>query len=741
MSWYSKTKLIKLAGAKDKIQRYGVIDPSVKFLIHRYENDMPWDDIAKIKKSGGSVDSYIQEFVTSTLMPSLGSRIDPQSPDNYFFSPKSIKDEDVIIELNNTAVAQGMQPRERYEDSTIKRARAMILKDINDEKALQFNEWWNYMQDEEIYARNPAFQYSILKPIIDSSKSNKKNGAPPLNAEILAHIWDDINEKGVDQMNIPKKYKKLTVKAEKDRAKSEEGALGLPQDSNWIRIKGGPSVDSKQELDDNIKRLKSLSQGTGWCTGRGHAAIYLPDGDFYLYLKDDKAVVAIRNVGNKVREIRGLNNSPKNLKPYWKEITSFLPTTGLDYQNNEHYKMLEDIQMMNEEMVAGSSIYHKVLEKIRKNHKYYLQLSDENKQKFIEFRQTAAIGYETELEKILSRIEGAKEDSYLFNFDTFQDNYNDIPPEIKALLPDMQARVLQVHKHAFAANPKLFPEFAPEIQRMFTPEEQRDGWLLYVYSDPYHYNDPNIPEEIRAEVDLNRVTESWRNLLSNNIDHVDNIHEDVLPLFQPGEIENYILEDFAKYPTVIIGGKLVKLERMNKYIQQRRIDPNKVVQILADEVKNYPNNTEWLLRLPPIYREEVMKQTNVQTVVDEGNKSNTIKDPESFKHLDQGTQDSLLQQYGQEITDAFVIDLTKKHKGMYTSWWESMPTNVRMYMPVYHKDIFTQIVDYYVSQARANPNNQEAVLNEVPGDLVGFVMMKLGSNRKSWYKKGVYELV
>jgi hypothetical protein len=752
MSWYSKTKLIKTAAAKDKIKRYGIIDPSIKFLVHRYEKDLPWNEIAKIKKDGGSADGFIQEFVTNSLMPALGEKIlgqnKPEDPNNYYFSPEFIKDRDVRIELNNTAAAQGMPPRDieksekegGYPDQLVIQSRALIEKDINDEKALQFNEWWGYMHEEQIYAQNPAFQYSVLKPIIDSSKSNKKNGSPPLNAEILASIWDDINVNGVDQMNIPKKYKKLTVKAEKDRAKAEQepGTDLLAQDANWIRIKGGPSVDSPQELKDNIKRLKSLSQGTGWCTGRGHAAIYLPDGDFYLYLKNDKPVVATRLVGNKVAEIRGLNNDPKNLKPYWKEVTSFIPTTGIDYQNSEHYKMLEDIQMMNEEMIEGSPMYNKVLQKIRKNHKYYLQLSDKNKQNFIEFRQAAAVGYEAELEGILSRIEGANENTYLFNFSGFQDDYNDIPPGIKALLPDMQARVLQVHKKAYVANPKLFPEFAPEIQAMFSPEEQRDGWLLYIYADPYHYNDPNIPEEIKAVVDLNQVTNSWRSLLENSIDHVDHIHEDILPLFEQGEIENYILEDFAEYPTVIIGGRLVKLERMNNFIRQKRIDYRRVLQILADEIRNYPENTEWMLRLPPIWKEEIMKQTGVQTIIDEGNKSNIIKEPESFKHLDENSQNSLLQQYGQEITDAFVIKLKKIDKGQYDPWWESLPLNVRMYMPAFQRDTVMEMVKYYATQVRKNPNTI------VPDDFQGWVMdeiNKQGTNKNSWYKKATYELV
>ena len=744
MSWYSNIKLIKLAAAKSKIQKYGIINPSVKFFIHRFEKDIPWNEAEKVKQNGGSVDSYIQKFIKTSLLPSLNKKISnpeqPESPDNNFMAPDFIKDEEVAQEINITLEAQGMSPRTDFTKEQIAGGRNMLIHDINTEKATQFNAWWEYMNEEEIYAQNPAFQYSILYPMIDHSKSTKKNSSPPLNAEILAGVWDEINNKGVDQMNILKKYRKLAVKAEQKKAE-QEGFQQTESGGKWIRIKGGPSVSDKSELKENINRLKNLSQGTGWCTARGMADTYLPDGDFYLYLENDKAVVAIRNVGNKVAEIRGCDNRQKNLDPYWQEVTSFLPTTGIDYQSNSYYKKLEDIQMMNEEMVEGSAIYHKVLQRIKENHRYYLQLSDKNKQNFQEFRRVAAAGYEKELERMLSAIEKSNDDVFLFNFDEFQDKYNDIPAEIKAELPDMQARVLQVHKNAYVGNPKLFSEFSPEMQKMFSPEEQRDGWLMYINSDPYHYNNPKIPEEIKAGVNPEDMANSWRNLLSNNIDHVDNISEDILAVFQPGEIENYILEDFARYPTVIMNGKLVKLERMQKYIKQRRIDPNKIVQILAEEVLKYPNRTEWTNRLPKIYRDEVLKQTNVQTTVHQDNLSNVTKSPEDFKLLDQSTQDSLLQQYGQEITDSFVRELSATHRGLYHSWWSTMPSNVKSYISHFHPEAFEATVQYYLNEVNRNPSKQEEILGRIPTDILPFVYMKLSYNKTSWYKRAYYELV
>jgi hypothetical protein len=756
MSWYSKIKLIKTAAAKSKIQRYNIATPSVKFFIHRYEKDIPWEEVEKAKNNGENIDAYIQQYISSTKMPELSAKIDGQNkedPRTNFMKQISIDEVAARTELNHTAEAQGHPTKDPkaseaeggYPDSLVEMAQRTMLDDVNNEKEIQFNEWWKYMNEENIYSQDPAFQYSALQPIIDSSPPDKKNCSPPLNSAVLTKIWEEITQKGVDQMNILKKYKKLIMKAERKRSE-KEGIQITEKGGRWIRIKGGPSVNSKSELAENIKRLKNLSQNTQWCTEGGMADIYLPRGDFYLYIVDDQAKVAIRCEGNTVFEIRGYNNKQEHLDPYWKEVMDFLPITTLDYQDNKYYKLLEEIQMMNEEMVEGSPIYHKVLKRIQEDHTYYLKLSDENKTNFEEFRKTAALGYRVDLEKILKDIEKSDESSYIFSFGTFQEKYDEIPEEIRAELPDMQARVLQVHKIAYRNNPNLFTEFSPAIQSQFTPEEQRDGWFLYVDSDPYHYNDPRIPERVeglpvKSAIPLAPLKAKWKKLISENAEHVDHLNKNILGLFQPGEIDELILEDFASFPYAKVGGRLIKLERVEKLVNEGRIDRQRIMDILSNEIRKNPQDANWINNFPDEYKNELLGQTNVQTVVNDNNWSYILKDIGSFIGLSEVDKKTLLQQHGEELGEAFGETLSTKYMNTgHDAFWTSVPKEVRPYIPF---EIIDATAQYYANEinANTNPSNQEEFIKKyVPGDILPFVFSKLGAS-KSWYKRACHELV
>ena len=721
MNWYKAINLIKLAAAKSKIQRYSIASPSVKFLIHRYEDAIPWDEAEKVKQNGGSVDSYIQEFVKTNLLPSLGEKINPQSPDNNFMLPESITDDAVAQEIRATEEAQGRVPRGNYTPAQIQGGRKIIADDINNEKAVQFNDWWKYMNEEEIYAQDPAFQYSILKPMIDSSPPNKKNSSPPLNAELLAGIWDEITNKGVDQMNILKKYRKLSHKAEKERAEAE-GVQTTEKGGRWTRIKGGPSVDSPEELKENINRLKNLSQGTGWCTGRGMADTYLPQGDFYLYLENDKAVAAIRCVGNKVSEIRGKDNLQENLDPYWQEVINFLNTTSLDYQNCTQYKALQDIYLMNIDLEEGTPEYSTVLKQIQTDHKNYLRLSDENKQKFPEFRKTAAVGYRKELESALAEIErDANEGSYMWKFDRFQDKYENIPDEIKAELPDMQDRIIRVHKNAYARNPNLFTEFSEEIQQSFSPEEQADGWRTYVEADPYHYNDTRIPDNVRATIPIGGLVAQWKQLLANNIEHADNMPSYISERLGPNYVENIIINDFKKYPCNRDKHCFDKLKRVQ---EKGLLTEDQIAQVYSEAVERNPNIFSYM---PPQYQDSVksnmqdispLAQKNLDEVIADASYFNAIPDPEIKNYLLNSHRDQLIKSF---------VNLKQRYGRDMNGYWKNIPMELRPHMPDYLKE---EVANFFLPYVQKN----QSFLSKVPTELHPFITNKLSSNI-NWYRK------
>ena len=76
-----------------------------------------------------------------------------------------------------------------------------------------------------------------------------------------------------------------------------EEKLGKDRDNGWINlksIKNDPNI-----FFENVKTLKDLSIENGWCTGSGQADPYLRLGDFWLYMKNKHAVVAVRFIGGK----------------------------------------------------------------------------------------------------------------------------------------------------------------------------------------------------------------------------------------------------------------------------------------------------------------------------------------------------------------------------------------------------------------------------------------------------------
>lgn len=711
MNWFTKKFIYKFAAAASKIQRYHIANPSVKFFINQYEDAIPWNEVEKNMSNGEDPEKFIQNYISSKLLPSLGEKIDPNNKNNYFMKREDILDDTVIDELRMTDEARGVRPPSSYSDSIMQRARELILKDINDEKSTQFNRWWSYINEEEIYSQDPAFQFSILKPMIESSPSTKKNGPPPVNGEIIAGIWQDIHEKGVDQMNILKKYKKLAVAEEKKRSESE-GAIETSQGGRWIRIKGKQNSANDQEFRKNVDRLKSLSQSTGWCTGRGMAEPYLSKGDFYLYLIGDNAVVAIRLDGNRVAEIRGKFNDQKQLNPYWQEVINFLADKPFDYKGCSQYKTLFEIYLMNAKLERGSEEYNAVLNNIKKDHSIYLQLSEENKKKFPEFLDAAKLGFEKDINKFLYALEGIgpgedKKGQYLHAFEEFQDHYNRLPQEIKNAMGDIRPRIIQAHKVAFRNNPYLFPDFPPDIQSTFSPREQKEAWISYVQDDPYRLNNPSIPREVRAELAPNTKA-MWANKLKYTANHLDYMPKEALELFTPQELEGYVLNDFAKFPVARMGGELYKLKRVEDLANKGVVSRDKIVNILKQFSMSYPDLT---YLIPQEYQNSMFQGQQAHQVgyLLESELGKLMDNPESFSMLNIDTQKALLQnkKYRDQVVQAF-LNQKANYRGMLAEWWEKIPPSIRRYMPL--PDTI-EVAKYYALLLMRNP--QEQIPNDI----------------------------
>ena len=73
MNWY---RFVKIAGPKQKIQRYKINNPYLISFINKYENSIPWNRV----KTSEDIQSYIKQV----LLKQLYAKIDPGSDNSNY---------------------------------------------------------------------------------------------------------------------------------------------------------------------------------------------------------------------------------------------------------------------------------------------------------------------------------------------------------------------------------------------------------------------------------------------------------------------------------------------------------------------------------------------------------------------------------------------------------------------------------------------------------------------------------
>lgn len=164
------------------------------------------------------------------------------------------------------------------------------------------NDWIVHLLDKK-NNYNPTQALLVLKDITKDLKKNNDHLPPYLNQEILSKTFNDIALKLQKNKKKPFDFNKLyenNLKVKYLDTKSIEDFTG------WVKI---PSYEEdSQNFYDNVNKLKYLSAKT-WCTRNTHAAGYLRNGAFYLFLENSEPKVAVRLTGNRVVEVQGIYNN------------------------------------------------------------------------------------------------------------------------------------------------------------------------------------------------------------------------------------------------------------------------------------------------------------------------------------------------------------------------------------------------------------------------------------------------
>ena len=317
------------------------IDPFLIYFIYKYENKIPWPQISNKEQ--------LNQYITTSLLPNLLSRVDPNSEKNEYAKPKDV--EPLIRrdanndEIENPIVRNWKKAKEANREDL---AEKFLVAYYNSEvkpniegKAEAYSEWWDVLS-EEPFSSSPAFQYSVMEPVISISKPSSKDYPFMLRRQAVEALYNKIsNENGKANFSFKKEYKKELAPI--------LGAENTEQDPlnpkvKWKHLSG--KVDDEKRKKDDLDTLSHYGWINNWCVKQknGYGGEYLlgingqGPGEFWILLLDNEPKVAIRIDENDiVAEIRGYNNSVPS--EYADEILNFMEGKGWNNNNPREPKL------------------------------------------------------------------------------------------------------------------------------------------------------------------------------------------------------------------------------------------------------------------------------------------------------------------------------------------------------------------------------------------------------------------
>lgn len=366
---------------KEKVNSYNIKNPYIQNFILRYENKVDWATAKVVKKSGDDVNRHIQSQAKKLFNKFLEIKRDKNNKKSIYSSENDIN-WDREVEILKTEIENGNDEAEqalaKFKENP-KESKQAILDEINSGKRDIFDQWIYYLENNEVYKDNYAFKYILVKSVLDQDGSTR-NPPTPINAAIIANLFEKIKQKPTSPFNVEKAYKHFYsdyLESKNEIIKGKEG--------QWMKI---PSQkEDPENYENNIKDLMTMSY-TSWCVRQDRfARDYLSKGAFWLYFVEDKsgnkyAEIAIRLVGDNIQEIRGATDDQKVPEHYDSTIVDFIEkakdiTRGQDFINKYYRKKYdkEYVQYLENNFYNLLEYYerHMPIEYI----KYFSQISEE----------------------------------------------------------------------------------------------------------------------------------------------------------------------------------------------------------------------------------------------------------------------------------------------------------------------------------------------------------------------------
>ena len=307
-----------------KIRRFGIEDPFLRFLASRYESEIPWQKTVRNERD-------LLRFVRREMLPSLVERLvsaGANSPDQrYFLQPSEIRLERVLAaEAHLTAEERAKVEKFRRKKGE-EAARGDAARLINRKKQDSFREWIRKVRDQWFRSQH-AFVYLVLRGMIDALGKKTLRVLHPPDRRILTWLQNRMrNERLRPNSSLSKEYwwlATLWTELPNFFGSSKPRSLGTTE-NGWAFF--------PRHYD--AFALSQICQRTGWCLANPYiASRYLEDYGFFIFFQDRRPRVAVETRQEwpnfKIAGIYGLyNSSPKEHRV---DIKFFIKTTPFDWR-------------------------------------------------------------------------------------------------------------------------------------------------------------------------------------------------------------------------------------------------------------------------------------------------------------------------------------------------------------------------------------------------------------------------
>lgn len=287
MRFFSLSRLIKFAGAEEKIKDFQITDPWVAFFIKKYEGLIAWNGyeipirdpenpdgdpkILQFKIRPENKEKDIVRYVKNVLLPQLYRKVDinhAKMQGSYYFTKVDMQK---IADNNKKRNIVNPEFERAYtvflEDP--KAGEEIYVEYLNQIKKNGFDTWTSYLKDHPDFSDEPIFIFLLLDKVFATSKNKDVNpvvaGTPPVIGELYQAYRDaDFRKENAitdkkdidfiisglfpkDPTKEPKNYEQIAEELTQNRQAAQGEGAEIPEPANQVAV-------NAEDVEKTIKR-------------------------------------------------------------------------------------------------------------------------------------------------------------------------------------------------------------------------------------------------------------------------------------------------------------------------------------------------------------------------------------------------------------------------------------------------------------------------------------------------------